>query len=768
MLAQIWLWLLFVIILGGPIPAAVWLTVRHLPDPDQDKLAQTLLSVLTLWCLMQVGLGLAMGSLGLLALKPVLALETTLAVSGSLLFCLFPLPWIKIRQFFAPLGHAPLQPYEKGVLAALGVVSLVLLDRIATQPFISIDTLWFHGPVVARWYQTGSFTQLDPLGNWIIEHPQARGYPYNWHILFVLCLLPWRQDIFAALPVLLAWGMLGLSIYLLGRQGGADRLYALAAAGLVLGMPILLNHVTTLHIDLPMAAIYTVGLYYGVAYYHSRCEWHGFLCLAAAGLMAGTKAPGIIYAAVLTSLMLLPMGLGWLKANADRPRSVGSLAGLGGLIGLGLGAFWYVRNSLVLGNERATTLVTSSLVASESLVGLVSTPSVGAKLQGLWEQAMYLQGTTLTAQFDWLNPAHWVAFGNQALVRFQLPLVVLVGLVLLLPYGWLRDPRGEHRRIAMGYLGLLLITLFLYWNTPFSAGRETDPLIDPLFGFNMRYGFPVLGILGAVAAIAATQLKVSPLGVTITVLTSSFMGLVTSSVVDKARAQVILEQSLVLPGVLLAKLLPRPIQLFAAIGQLITDQGLTVIWLYLGLFLGIGVLVYAELCWPRIGSLLADRLGPWRRRLRIGLGLLLCSLLVTTVTSHWLQTRGEHRFGLYRGIDVAIAENKEPDQRIAYFSSTYSYILYGKYLDQEVIHLPPDTADPSDWLAILRQSRVALVATSAGEPQYENIRTEALNAAIAPQGPLTPIFGQTWGRGIQLYRLQPEYRDQEARVDNNP
>ena len=57
----------------------------------------------------------------------------------------------------------------------------------------------------------------------------AQAYPYSWHVLSLLCLLPWRQDLFSALPMLFACAWLGLSVYLLNRYGGTARFYAVAA-----------------------------------------------------------------------------------------------------------------------------------------------------------------------------------------------------------------------------------------------------------------------------------------------------------------------------------------------------------------------------------------------------------------------------------------------------------------------------------------------------------------------------------------------------------
>lgn len=772
MLSQlVWPWLLSALIWLGPIPLAVWLVSRPQSAYENSAIAKLLLSTLTLWCLIQVALGLALGSVHQFALRPVLAIETTLAIAGLLLLYSSPKSRARVQQWWNTLAQPQLQPGEIFMLAALSFAALVLLQRIATQPFTNYDTLWFHGPIIARWYQTASLSQLDPLGNWILEHPDAQGYPYNWHVLSVFCLLPWGQDTFVALPMLVAWVMLGLSIYLLSREGGANRFYALAAATLVLVMPFLLNHVTTLHIDLPLAAIYTVSLYYLVAYYRTRQGWQAFLCLGSAGLLAGIKTPGVIYAALLIGLLGVAMKLTWpktltttgrnlapvgrdktLKANCRswhifHSRSEVSLIWLGIIVGLGLGGFWYVNNSLSTGSLSATSLVAFGALDLPPQVVASPNNEVLPKLQGLWQRVLALQSTTLTAQFHWQNPSHWAIFGSQALVRLQLPLLALLGPVLLVPYAYLRSPKGDSRQWLQRYSMLLAITTFLYWNTPYSAGGDLSPLV----GFNMRYGFPALGLLGVVAAISATQIKVPRAWVTAVVLLSSLLGIVSSAIFDKIRGQSIVGLNGFWPGQLINGLSEDPRNAIAALGQLVIDLGLTDILTYLALFIGICSLCLVGIYWPNTWRQLATRLSNWPSGVSQGFAILLSGMLLVAITGHWLQVRDINRLRLYRGIDQAIAQVVQPTQQIAYFSSSQSYILYGKHLDQAVLHLPPDAQNPDHWIDALRRANVALVAI--GHNQLSAPRAKVFAEMTANQSPLIPLSSETAPHTLRLYRL---------------
>lgn len=784
-LAQVWHWLLFAVIWLGPLPIVLGVVNLYQPEQDKGAIAKSLLSTLTLWCLVQIGLGKILGSLQLFALQPVLAAETLLAVAGVVLFWRSPQAFARVRKVWSALERRPLNPNEIFVLGCLGFVALVLIQRIATQPFTNYDTLWFHGPIIARWYQTASLSQLDPLGNWIIDHPDAQGYPYSWHVLSVFALLPWGQDIWMTLPMQLAWGLLGISIYLLSRYGGADRFYALAAAVLVLVMPFLLNHVTTLHIDLPLAAVYAASLCYLVAYYQTRQGWHACLCLALAGLVAGIKTPGLIYAALVVGLLSLTTVLPWLTTlkhnragssamgRGDRggfavgkvakSRASSPLVWLGLMVGLSFGGFWYVVGDLVAGSAGAASLLAAEPASAANLaiaaaadVGLKTVPgrvpeaatfATAAQFQSLWQRALALQSTTLTAQFHWNNPSHWAIFGSQALVRLQLPFLALLIPVLLLPYAWVKSlPPNRHR--LMGFVVLLVLTTVLYWNTPYSAGGELSPLV----GFNMRYGFPALALLGSVSAMSATAVRLPQRWIAAVVVVSSLFGVVSSTIFDKIRAQSVMGLAGFWPSQLINQLRQKPLDAIATIYQLTVELGLTDILLYLMLFVSICGLCLIKVLWPETWLQLGRKFSNWLRPQGQYLALLLSGIALLLVTNHWLDVRAANHQRLYNNIDAVLAQHLKPGDRVAYFSSSQSYLLYGSHLDHEVIHLPFTADNTSSWLTTLRQANVAVVATEASRLSS----SPAFLALSNPAGSLVPIPGHTVDQGLRLYKLKKE------------
>ncbi|MGB3291682.1 MAG: hypothetical protein WBB01_01680 [Phormidesmis sp.] len=538
-------------IVSGPVPLAVGLLQNYKSAACQASLAYSLLFFLTVWSVLQITLGIGLGSFHQLTLTGVMVAELILLTLGWLFGTALKAPpergWF--RSLLRP--ERSLQASEQVVLASICLVGVILLERIATQPMTDFDSLWFHLPAVARWYQTGELTLLDPAGHWIFEHPDAAHYPYNWHILSVLCLLPFKEDFLVALPMLLAWMMLGLATYLLSAYFGATRFYSVAAASLVLSIPMLINHVTTLHIDLPVATFFMVGLYFSLVYHTTRSPLDLSLFLASMGVLAGIKTPGIIYGGLLVGLLVglelyratktlsLPRTL---RVTASRWRH--PLVVLGFLTLLFLGGFWYVHNAweMAIYSESFSSSLSVSEASSE-------TPEMH-ELGELWSKIVALQKSTLTSQFDLTNIAFIKAYGVQVLLRLQLPFLALLVQALLLAaaFSRLRPPAKTAqliRRRTLVYTALLLLgTGFLYWNTPYAA-QISDGEMSPIVGYNLRYGFPALGVLGMAAAVSATALQVPKRLVVLISLLSNFSGVISSLGFDAVRNQLFIGDRIV-------------------------------------------------------------------------------------------------------------------------------------------------------------------------------------------------------------------------------
>ncbi|MGL5064336.1 MAG: hypothetical protein ACRC62_30490, partial [Microcoleus sp.] len=233
---HLWEFILFLIILVGPIPLCLSLAEGNLTENSKASLAHFLLVVMTGWITLQLGTGLILGSVDRLNLPGVIIAQLIFFTTG-----IFAIKYLTNRGDRANLPLPQFKQYlnnwELLIIVAATFAGCVLLENLATKPTTNYDALWFHLPAIARWYQTGSFTLLDPSGNWMFEHEQARIYPYNWHVLSVLYVIPFREDFLAALPLLIAWILQGLAVYLVSVKLGANRFYSMAASCLVLTVP---------------------------------------------------------------------------------------------------------------------------------------------------------------------------------------------------------------------------------------------------------------------------------------------------------------------------------------------------------------------------------------------------------------------------------------------------------------------------------------------------------------------------------------------------
>src|SRR5439155_59092 len=127
---------------------------------------------------------------------------------------------------------------------------------------------------------------------------QIGRYPFPGELLCTLFLMPFHEDFLVALPNLIAWLIFGLATYLVAVELGARRIHALTAAFLLLAMPMARKHVDTMHVDLPLAAFFMASLYFAFACETTRSRATGALCLSAAGMVAGIKMSGLLYAAL--------------------------------------------------------------------------------------------------------------------------------------------------------------------------------------------------------------------------------------------------------------------------------------------------------------------------------------------------------------------------------------------------------------------------------------------------------------------------------------
>ncbi|MEG4807609.1 hypothetical protein QUA82_08100 [Microcoleus sp. F8-D3] len=749
---HLWELSLFLIILVSPIPLSLSLAFENQKENNNYSFPHFLLVLLTGWSMAQVCIGLILGSADRLNIAAVIVAEILICAIGLIPIYTKKHKTFNFSQWQIPQLKQPLGQSESLIIVATAVAGFLLLETLASKPATNYDSLWFHLPAIARWYQTHSFTLLDAAGNWIFEQEQAKVYPYNWHVLSVLCLIPFKEDFLTAFPLLIAWVLEGIAVYLLSVKFGATRINAMAAASLVLTVPMVLNQVNTIQPDLPLAAIFTVGLYLGLSYHSSRSQSELSLFLAATGMLAGIKITGIVYAAsLLGGLAILE-----LKKFAVNKKSTPAkfrirhflkpvlLCGIACC--LLLGGFWYARNLLQINypvGEIGDIKVPLDPVPLPSPIPPVQQPPASPLLK-IWQ-------SSLAAQFNPSNISHWQTVGLQIIIRLQLPFLAIALQVLAAPLALFQ---GKTRIINQNNIILIVLlasTGILYLITPYTSGTVGELIgqLSPILGFNLRYGFPFLSILAIAAAATATLLKIPNLVVMVVVFFSGLFGITSNTIFDYIKNASFTGDSIVWGSGLIDNFRSNPVEAINSILQILRP-----IWpdilpyplFYLGSVTLAAIFLKIN---PGLGWL--NYLFTTRKKSIYLVIIGVCIGLI--VIGHWREKRDFARTELYRGIYEYIDKNTVPDERIGFFLSSRSYLFYGRNLDRKVLYVPFKADRLSAWIDNLRQNKIRTVGF--GPLTETNAATrKALSWLTSAQGPLQPVFGKDFNTESVLYRLK--------------
>ena len=784
---HLWELILFLIIVVGPIPLSLSLAFENQNENSNYSFPHFFLVLLTGWSIAQVCTGLILGSADRLNISAVIIAEILICAIGLILIYAKNRRAFRFSQWQIPQLKQP-SLSEFLIIFAAAFAGFVLWETLATKPTTNYDSLWFHLPAIARWYQTHSFTLLDAAGNWIFEHEQARVYPYNWHVLSALCVLPFREDFLTAFPILIAWVLEGIAVYLLSLKFGATRIYAMAASSLVLTVPMMLNQVNTIHPDLPLAAIFTVGLYLGLSYHSSRSLSELSLFLATTGMLAGIKITGLVYAgSLLGGLAILEIKRFALNkksilANFRIRHFIKPVLLCGIACCLLLGGFWYARNLLHVnypvgdGGEVKIPLQpvplpspvpspTPTLPASPTPTVPSPTPTLPASptptvpsptptlpsppaspLFKIWQ-------STLAAQFNPSNISHWQTLGLQILIRLQLPFLAIVLQVLAAP---LALTQAKTRIINQNNIILIVVlasTGILYLITPYTSGTAGEAIgqLSPILGFNLRYGFPFLSLLGVAAAATATKLKTRNQVVVTVVLVSSISGIISSTIFDIIRNASFTGNSIVWGSLLIDQFKSNFGEAINLVIKILTPSLLN-----LGIYplLYIGLLLLVWIVSKHNPSLI------WLKKLLATLKkssyiMIVSACIALIVSASWVakEKRDVARGELYRGIYEYIDKNTVPNERIGFFLSSRSYLFYGRNLDRQVLYVPFRADRLPAWIDNLRKNKISIVGFGPLTETDEYTR-QALSWLTSAQGPLEPVFGKDFNTESVLYRLK--------------
>jgi hypothetical protein len=453
-------------VLAGPVPLG--LTIAR----ADVGLSARLLTTLVAWCALQAGLGLGLALAGWLTPGPLLAAELALVALG-----LAVLP----RGDALPRPTPPLEPAEWFIVAALAVLGVTLLLYATAHPIKEHDSLDYHLPALARWVYAGAMVPVERIV------PNGR-YPYGWELLSALLVVPLREDVFVGVPNLIAWSILGLAVHGLARALGAPRLHAMAAAFLVLALPVTREQVETMHVDLAMAAFVLAGVYFALAR-------DGAMLVIALALAVAVKTSALIYAALVAVVWVLAP-----RTGLAAPRRPWSLTLPTIIAALSAAGFWYARNLIEIGNPLGLVHVTAASIT------LFPGPLEPAKLRR----------TTLAALFDPGEAGHWRIVASVFRNALGVPGGLLIAASLGLPRGTTTSRRG-----LVVVLALTLACAAAYVVTPFSGDNGGHGWrLTPWMREGVRYALPFLGLLGVLAAAGAARI-VGAAGVAAAVLAAS-------------------------------------------------------------------------------------------------------------------------------------------------------------------------------------------------------------------------------------------------------
>lgn len=679
-LAQhLWELSLCLIILLGPIPFCLSVILMAKNENDTIPFSHVFLVLLTFWCVIEISLSLLLGMVQLLNLQATLIAESLLFVVGTIFFIHLKRRHSPTSQRNSFISLPKFNAQETLIIIVISAIAFTLLWQLMTQPITNYDSLAYHLPVMAKWYQTASFSILNELD-------QIGRYPYSWEALCALFMLPFCEDFVIAWPNLAAWVILGLAIYRVSREIGVTRIHGMAPAALVLMLPVLTQTVNTMHIDLPLASFIVCGFYW-VIYLHRTRSLNSFvLFLATLGMLAGIKTSAPFY-----GFLLIIAFVGLEIETIFRHRKLGNsilmpspflipfVAGL--LCCIFLGGFWYARNFIDLGNP----------------LGFIKVQLGGHILfTGKLDYSHFRQ-TTLANLFDLASFTDWKILIGEIKQYLNLPfLAILVqALFALFAFG---VSQTQIRRLYLLLLVILLVGAgYLYWHTPFSGDNGTHNWqITPWISLGFRYAFPFLGFLGVAAAVGATIIHARDEGLVAIVMICSML----------------------------------------AMAGTMMRYAIIVVLVFWGLMIEINHANFN----PLVSRIL--------RRLS---WVAVVSLLIT-MTFNARQERELQRGKVYFGVLEFLANHVRQDETIGYLLSHQSYLFYGKKFDRQVLYAPAESENLSDWLALLREKGVSVVAIGPLRDDWK-LRRE-VSWLEDPEGPFVRIFGEKSGSEPFFYRLK--------------
>ncbi|HSS77501.1 MAG TPA: hypothetical protein VLV54_12240, partial [Thermoanaerobaculia bacterium] len=441
--------------LGGYLAALRLLGSEAGRDPLTLAVASLLLSTAE-----AVGIGLLLGSLGVLRFDFALALQA--ALSLVLLLGLRRRP--PVGGVDGPARAIARRSWE--ILREHPALSILSLHAVAIEalrglirPPLSWDSLMYHLLLSATWLRDRNLFPV--FGNIPVNY---YGYvPANGSIWFWWWMAPSHSELYVNLATLPHWLLLGLAVGAVARQLGARRHWPLAGF-LVLLMPTVIRFVAAEYVDIFVGATFVAAAYFALRWLREPVWSFAVFIGMGLGLAAGAKVLGIPCALALAGLAV-PLARG-----AWGRRSVQIVAAL--LLAALLGSYFYLRN-VALGADPLAIACEETSSGPEN----ANKPTIPRKnsVVDLWKP-MIEQGQLLDSFLGITKPqSQELGVGPQVFV------LLLVALVL--PFGLLGRERWRESLLISGQIWAQLA----FWlMVPFAKSHHVFA--------NVRYLIPALGL----------------------------------------------------------------------------------------------------------------------------------------------------------------------------------------------------------------------------------------------------------------------------------
>jgi hypothetical protein len=357
------------------------------------------------------------------------------------------------RPIDVPSGEVTQVPRAPALAVGASLVAaLILVGQWAARSvevlrhgmYQSVDTLWYHGPMAARWVQEGSITGV----HYFDSEPLTAFYPGGGDLFHAVGIAVMGDDVLSPL-INIGWLIIAcLGAWCIGRSFGAGPSCVLAVV-VALSTPLML--------ETQPGAMYTdiVGyamLLCALALLVNRDGMQAAFWLAglAAGIALGVKYTMIVPVGVLTLGVVIVTREAWWRTTAL----------WAALLTLG-GGLWYVRNLVVVLNP---------VPPLDLPLGPLSPPSPPLLTPSLRVIDFLGDGDIVRNVF---LPGLGESFGR---VWWMIVILALAGGAVALVKGATATVK------VLGAMGLVSILAFLV--TPQALGTEEDPFF---FAVVLRY-----------------------------------------------------------------------------------------------------------------------------------------------------------------------------------------------------------------------------------------------------------------------------------------